>query len=76
MDLAPLGRTLVVLGLVVAAVGLALAFADRVPFLGRLPGDVTLRGERWTVYAPIATSIVVSVALTAVIALFAWLARR
>jgi hypothetical protein len=51
-------------------------FADRVPLVGRLPGDVTIRGDGWTVYAPIATSIVVSVVLTAALSLFAWLARR
>jgi DUF2905 family protein len=51
-------------------------FADRVPFVGRLPGDITVRGDGWTVYAPIATSIVVSLVLTAALSLFAWLARR
>jgi len=51
-------------------------FADKVPFIGRLPGDFTFSGDRWTVYAPIATSIVVSLVLTAALSLFAWLARR
>ena len=71
-----LGRGLVIAGVVIVAVGFALMFADRVPFIGRLPGDITFGGERWTVYAPIATSIVVSVVLTAALSLFAWLARR
>ena len=71
MDLTSLGRLIVAAGIVLAAVGLALVFADRLPFLGRLPGDVTLRGERWTVYAPIATSILISLALTVGLALFA-----
>jgi Protein of unknown function (DUF2905) len=47
-----------------------------VPFVGRLPGDFTFSGDRWTVYAPIATSILVSLVLTAALSLFAWLARR
>ncbi len=76
MDFAALGRPLVVVGLVLTAVGLALLFADRVPFVGRLPGDVEIRGDRWTVYAPLATSLLMSVALTAALMLLAWLGRR
>ena len=71
-----IGRALVIAGVVILVLGLALMFADRVPLVGRLPGDVTLRGDGWTVYAPIATSIVVSLVLTAGLSLFAWLARR
>jgi hypothetical protein len=70
------GRGLVIAGIVILAFGLALMFADKVPFVGRLPGDFTFGGDRWTVYAPIATSIVVSLVLTAALSLFAWLARR
>ena len=71
-----IGRALVIAGVVILVIGLALMFADQVPFVGRLPGDITLRGDGWTVYAPIATSIVVSLVLTAALSLFAWLARR
>jgi hypothetical protein len=71
-----IGRALVIAGVVILVIGLALMFADKVPFVGRLPGDITLRGDRWTVYAPIATSIVVSLVLTAALSVFAWLARR
>ncbi|HET8567963.1 MAG TPA: DUF2905 domain-containing protein [Candidatus Limnocylindria bacterium] len=58
---------LIVAGLVLIALGLAFAF---VPGMGRLPGDVTLSGDGWTVYAPIGTSIVLSVLLTLALALF------
>jgi hypothetical protein len=71
-----IGRALVIAGVVILVIGIALMFADRVPLVGRMPGDVTLRGDGWTVYAPIATSIVVSLVLTAALSLFAWLARR
>jgi hypothetical protein len=64
------------MGLVILALGVLLAFSDRVPLIGRLPGDVTLGGDRWTVYVPIATSIVLSVLLTLGLTLFAWLGRR
>ena len=74
MELAPIGRTLLVLGLLVAALGLALSFSDRVPF-GRLPGDLAFRGDGWTVYVPIVTSILLSVLLTAALGLVTWLRR-
>lgn len=59
-----LGRGLVVLGLVLAAVGLVLWSGLRIPWLGRLPGDVLIRREGFTFYFPIATSIVISLLLT------------
>jgi hypothetical protein len=60
---------------VILGFGLLLVVADRVPFIGRLPGDITISGDGWTLYAPLATSIVLSVLLTVVLSLVA-LARR
>jgi hypothetical protein len=60
-----LGRTLLILGLVLTAAGALLFFSGKLPFrLGRLPGDIVHRGEHSTFYFPITTSIVVSVALS------------
>jgi hypothetical protein len=56
-----MGRTLIVIGLVIAALGLLVTMG--VPF-GRLPGDVTVRRGNFTFYAPVATSIVLSIVLT------------
>jgi Protein of unknown function (DUF2905) len=75
MELAQLGRVVVVIGAVILAFGVLLIVADRVPMIGRLPGDITIRGDRWTIYAPLATSIVLSVLLTAVLSLLAWTRR-
>ncbi|TMF73331.1 MAG: DUF2905 domain-containing protein [Chloroflexi bacterium] len=75
MELSQLGRGLVLIGAAVLFFGVLLVVADRVPFIGRLPGDITLRGDGWTLYAPLATSIVLSVLLTAVLSLMAWLRR-
>ncbi|HKW51943.1 MAG TPA: DUF2905 domain-containing protein [Candidatus Eisenbacteria bacterium] len=75
MELAQLGRMLLFVGVLIAAIGIALVFADRIPFLGRLPGDISFGGGGWTVYIPVGTSIVLSLLLTAVLSLVAW-ARR
>lgn len=71
-----IGRTLIVAGTLIVLLGIALSLGDRIPLLGRLPGDLRFGGDGWTVYAPIATSILVSIVLTVALSLFAWLARR
>ena len=71
------GRTLVLLGVVLVVVGgglwLAGAAGAKIPFLGRLPGDIHVQRGNWSVYFPLTTSIVVSIVLTLVLAL---LSRR
>ena len=76
MEPAAIGRILVLVGLVTAALGLVLALADRVPFLGRLPGDISIGGDGWAIYVPIATMIVLSLFLTLALNLVAAALRR
>ena len=75
MELAQLGRVLVLIGALILFFGVVLVLADRVPFVGRLPGDIRVTGDGWTIYAPLATSIVLSVLLTVVLSLVAWVRR-
>ena len=70
------GRLLLILGLVIAAVGLILTFAGRLPFLGRLPGDIVVQRDNVSCFFPLATMIVVSLVLTVVLNLVLWLLRR
>jgi hypothetical protein len=65
-----IGRTLIVIGLVIALLGVVLVAVGRVPGIGRLPGDITVQRGNWTFYFPIATSIVLSVLLTLLFWLF------
>jgi hypothetical protein len=68
-----IGRTLIVIGLAVAAIGVLLTFAGRLPFkLGRLPGDIYIHGKNSTFYFPLTTCIL----LSAILSLVLWLARR
>jgi hypothetical protein len=64
------GRWLLVTGLVIAAVSLLLLATDRVPWLGRLPGDIRVERGNWRFYFPIATSLLISVILTLLLNLF------
>jgi ABC-type tungstate transport system substrate-binding protein len=60
-----LGKVLLIFGLVIAAAGAFLVAGAKLPFrLGRLPGDISYHGRHGTFYFPIATCIVLSVALT------------
>jgi hypothetical protein len=70
--MADLGRVLIVLGVVVAVVGVVLVLFGRVPWIGRLPGDIHVQRGNWTFYFPLGTSILVSILLTLVL----WLVGR
>ena len=75
MEFTQIGRVLILVGAVILAFGILFVLGDRVPLIGRLPGDITVRGDGWTLYAPLATSIVLSVLLTLVLGFVAWVRR-
>ena len=52
-----LGKMLTVFGIIIAVVGLIMLVASDIPWLGKLPGDITYRGKGFTFYFPLATSI-------------------
>lgn len=68
--MAELGKMLIFFGIILAVVGVLLLFAPKIPWLGKLPGDLVYRGERVTFYFPLATSILLSVVLTLLLYLF------
>ena len=65
-----LGRTLIVTGILIVLIGIAVMFAGRIPFLGRLPGDINMHGRNWSLHFPIVTGIVISLILTLILNLF------
>jgi hypothetical protein len=60
-------KTFLILGALFLAVGISLTVAPRFPWLGRLPGDLLVKRTHFTFYAPIATSIILSIILTILI---------
>ncbi|GFO54316.1 hypothetical protein GMSM_13230 [Geomonas sp. Red276] len=64
------GKSLIVIGLVIALIGVILTLAGRIPWLGRLPGDIYVKRENFTFYFPLATSIIVSIVLSFILWLF------
>lgn len=61
------GALMVLLGLALLAVG---QFADKVPWLGRLPGDIHIQRGNWSFYFPLVTCLLISVVLTLLFSLF------
>ena len=62
-----IGKTLIIIGIVIAGLGLLLAFGGRIPFLGKLPGDILIRKDGFTFYFPVVTLLLLSVVLTLII---------
>ena len=71
-ELPPLGRLLVVLGLGLVIAGLLLSLGGRLPWLGRLPGDIVVERPGFRFYFPLATSILLSLLVSGIL----WLLRR
>jgi hypothetical protein len=65
--LEPLGRTLVIVGLFITVLGAIMLLTPRVPWLGRLPGDIVIHRDDLTIYIPITTMLIVSVVLSVVL---------
>jgi hypothetical protein len=61
------GLVMVLLGVVLLAAG---HISGKVPWLGRLPGDIYIQRGSWTFYFPLATCLIVSVVLTLLFSLF------
>jgi hypothetical protein len=64
-----MGRIVIVVGLVIVAVGLVMVFGSRIPVLGHLPGDITIKGENVTVFIPLGTMLVVSILASVILSL-------
>ncbi len=62
-----LGRALIILGAILVVVGFLLLVAGKVPFLGKLPGDFVIKRENFTLYFPLATSIVLSLLISLIL---------
>jgi hypothetical protein len=62
--LEPLGRVLLVVGILMAIVGALLLLGVRIPFLGRLPGDIRIERDGLVIVIPLATMLVLSIVLT------------
>lgn len=67
-----MGKFLIITGIIIAAVGALFFLPGKIPWLGKLPGDIIIQRKNFTLYFPLATSILVSIIITFIL----WLLGR
>ncbi|MCJ7546480.1 MAG: DUF2905 domain-containing protein [Deltaproteobacteria bacterium] len=65
-----LGKILIICGICLVVLGLILILGDKIPWIGRLPGDIYIKRDKFTFYFPLMTSIIISLLLTLLFSLF------
>lgn len=65
-----LGKILIVIGCLLAALGVVLFFSDKIPWLGKLPGDISIKRDNFSFYFPVATCILISLLLSLLFSFF------
>lgn len=77
------GKLLIAVGAAIAVLGVLLLLADRVPgagnllgWFGKLPGDISIKRDNFSLFFPLGTSIVLSVVLSLLFYLLSWIFRR
>jgi hypothetical protein len=72
-----IGKWILIFGVMLVVVGAVVWLIETLGLpLGRLPGDIRMRGQDWSFHFPIVTCIVVSIVLTVVVNLLIWFVRR
>jgi hypothetical protein len=64
------GKVLIIAGLALLVLGILLLIGPKIPYIGRLPGDILIQRENVTVYFPIVTALLLSIVLTILLNLF------
>ena len=62
-----LARILIVLGIILIVVGLVMFGIQKLPFLGKLPGDIAVKRENYSFYFPLTTSIIISIIISLIL---------
>jgi len=71
-----IGKVLLIAGGSIIVLGLIFLFAERIPFVGKLPGDIFIEKGRFSFYFPIMTCILASAVLSLILGLVLWLLHR
>ncbi len=65
-----LGKVLILIGVFIAVLGFLILLGNKIPWLGKLPGDIYIKKENFTFYFPIVTSILISLILSLILYFF------
>jgi hypothetical protein len=64
------GKILIVVGIIIILLGLIILLTGKIPFLGKLPGDINIKGKYFSLYIPIVSCIFLSIILTIILNIF------
>ncbi len=76
MNFGALGKTLIFIGIVIAVFGVLMMLFSKVPFLSRLPGDIKIERENFTIYFPVTSCIIIGIIITVILNVIFWLIIR
>jgi len=62
-----IGKFLILVGIIIILIGALLLLSGRIPYIGRLPGDIIIQKKNFTFYFPLATSILLSILITLIL---------
>ncbi len=62
-----MAKVIIILGVVFVAIGIVLLFIQKMPFLGKLPGDILIKKDHFTFYFPLTTSIIISIIISLIL---------
>lgn len=65
-----MGRSFIIIGILLILIGIIFSFSSRIPFIGRLPGDIYIKRDNFTFYFPLATSIIISIIISLILYFF------
>jgi hypothetical protein len=65
-----IGKSLIIVGIAVVLLGVLLNISSKVPFIGKLPGDILIKKDGFTFYLPLTSSIIISLILSLILKLF------
>lgn len=65
--LGDIGKFIILAGLILVGLGLVLLFSEKLPYIGRLPGDIIIRKKNFTFYFPLMTGLVLSLILSLIL---------
>jgi hypothetical protein len=65
-----LGKILILMGLILVVAGLMVLLLPKIPWIGKLPGDLFFKGEKVSIYFPITTCVIISILLTLLFSIF------
>ncbi|MDP4173905.1 MAG: DUF2905 family protein [Bacteroidota bacterium] len=66
----PLGKLIIILGVIIILIGVVVVFWGKIPFLGKLPVDIYIKKDNYSLYIPLASSILLSIIISIIMYFF------